>query len=167
MNNSSARSGSLVCNGEHCTHFTDQHQPHVVWHGVQQRYARRIVTHAAGPQNTVGGCFGAVCTCMLLPLGEIKTVASVSSFGVLLVFAGVQVAMIRLRFLKPGTQRPFKVPFAIGKLPVLPVIGIMLVLALLTQFEPIVYGVGGGAVVAGLVIYFVFRQSKNRTGAQT
>ena len=100
--------------------------------------------------------------CMLLPLGEIKTVASVSSFGVLLVFAAVQVAMIRLRFLEPGKQRPFKVPFAVGKVPVLPVIGIMLVLALLTQFEPLVYSVGGGAVAAGLVIYSVSRRSKSR-----
>jgi basic amino acid/polyamine antiporter, APA family len=86
---------------------------------------------------------------MLLLLGEIRTIASVSSFGVLLVFAAVQVAMIRLRFLEPGKKRSFKVPLAVGKVPVLPVIGIVLVLALLTQFEPVVYGVGSGAVAAG------------------
>ena len=98
--------------------------------------------------------------CMLLPLGEIKTIASVSSFGVLLVFAAVQVAMIRLRFRQPDKKRPFRVPFAIGKVPLLPLAGIMMVLALLTQFEPLVYGVGGGAIAGGLGIYLLFRQRR-------
>ena len=99
--------------------------------------------------------------CLLLPLGEIKTVASVSSFGVLLVFAAVQAAMIRLRFSEADKERPFRVPIAIGKLPLLPLAGIMMVLALLTRFEPVVYAVGGGAVIGGLAVYLGFGQ---RTG---
>lgn len=101
--------------------------------------------------------FGAAC--LLLPLGEIKVIASVSSFGVLLVFAAVQVAMIALRLRHPRKERPFRVPFAIGKIPVLPVIGIALVLALLTQFEAVVYAVGGGAILVGIGVYFWFQRS--------
>jgi basic amino acid/polyamine antiporter, APA family len=97
--------------------------------------------------------FGAAC--LLLPLGEVRIVASVSSFGVLLVFASVQMAMIALRYLQPDKKRPFHVPFSIGWLPILPPIGIVITLALLTQFEPIVYLVGGGAVAAGVVVYFM------------
>ncbi|MES2624424.1 MAG: amino acid permease [Pseudomonadota bacterium] len=100
--------------------------------------------------------------CLLLPLGEIKIIASVSSFGVLLVFAAVQVSMIRLRLTEPDKERPFRVPFAIGRIPVLPVVGIIMVVALLTQFEPLVYGVGGGAIVGGLVIYWLFNKSKKK-----
>jgi APA family basic amino acid/polyamine antiporter len=98
--------------------------------------------------------------CLLLPLGEIKTVASVSSFGVLLVFAAVQVAMIRLRFTEPDRDRPFRVPFVVAKVPLLPLAGMMMVLALLTQFEPLVYAVGGSAVIGGLAVYGIFRQHK-------
>jgi APA family basic amino acid/polyamine antiporter len=99
--------------------------------------------------------------CLLLPLGEVKIVASVSSFCVLLVFAAVQMAMIALRFLKPKTKRPFRVPLAIGRLPVLPLLSILITVALLTQFEPIVYLIGLGAMLAGLAIYFVHQRSKS------
>ncbi len=98
--------------------------------------------------------------CLLLPLGEVKIVASVSSFGVLLVFASVHAAMIALRYVKPNMERPFRVPFSIGRLPVLPPIGIVVILSLLTQFEPIVYLVGGAAIALGLAVYFVQRRLK-------
>lgn len=95
--------------------------------------------------------FGAAC--LLLPLGEVKTVASISSLGVILVFIGVHMAVIALRFNKPQMKRGFTVPLAAGKLPLLPVLGIAASLALLTQFEPIVYMIGGAAVALGLGMY--------------
>lgn len=103
--------------------------------------------------------FGAAC--LLLPLGEVKTIASVSSFGVLLVFTAVQTAMIALRFRKPDAKRPFRVPMSIGKFPVLPAIGIAITLALITQFEPIVYAVGIGALTLGVVIFIIQRRRSN------
>lgn len=96
--------------------------------------------------------------CLLLPLGEVRIVASVSSFGVLLVFAAVQAATIRLRFTQPDAPRAFTVPLAIGRVPILPAVGIAIVLALVTQFEPLVYLVGGGAIGAGILIYLVHRR---------
>jgi APA family basic amino acid/polyamine antiporter len=99
--------------------------------------------------------------CLLLPLGEVKIVASVSSLGVLLVFASVQLAIIVLRYLQPNKKRPFRVPFSIGRFPILPAIGIIVTLALLTQFEPVVYMVGGGAIAFGIIVYFVHRRTKS------
>jgi basic amino acid/polyamine antiporter, APA family len=96
--------------------------------------------------------------CLLLPLGEVKIVASVSSFGVLLVFAAVQAAAIRLRFTQPHAPRAFTVPLSIGRFPILPAVGIAIVLALVTQFAPLVYLVGGGAIGAGILIYLVHRR---------
>jgi APA family basic amino acid/polyamine antiporter len=89
----------------------------------------------------------------LLPLGRVEIVASVSSFGVLLVFSGVHVALLKLRFSKPALKRTFTVPGAIRGVPLLPVLGLAISLALLTQFELIVYAVGGGAVLLGLAVY--------------
>lgn len=93
--------------------------------------------------------------CALLPLGDTKTLASVTSLGVLLVFIGVQLAMIRLRYTQPEAKRTFRVPLAIGRFPILPAIGIAMSLALITQFEPVVYGVGGGALLLGILIYWL------------
>ncbi|MGZ9109469.1 MAG: APC family permease [Micavibrio sp.] len=98
--------------------------------------------------------FGAAC--LFLPLGEVKVVASISSFGVLLVFIGVHAAMITLRYRQPDLQRGFKVPLSIGRLPLLPPLGIVMALALLTRFEPLVYLVGGGAVGFGILAYFLY-----------
>ncbi|MCE7886719.1 MAG: amino acid permease [Alphaproteobacteria bacterium PRO2] len=95
--------------------------------------------------------------CLFLPLGEVKTVASVSSFGVLIVFIGVHAAMIALRYREPDLKRSFHVPFAAGRLPLIPVLGILITLALLTQFEWIVYMIGVGAIAPGVLIYFVRR----------
>lgn len=53
----------------------------------------------------------------------------------------------------PTKARPFRVPFALRNVPVLPVIGILITLSLMTQFEPVVYMVGVGAIMFGLVVY--------------
>jgi basic amino acid/polyamine antiporter, APA family len=97
--------------------------------------------------------FGAAC--LLLPLGQVKIIASISSFGVLLAFIGVHTAMIALRFRCPDLKRGFKAPFSVGRVPLTPILGICIALALLTQFEMIVYLVGGGAVALGIFIHFL------------
>ncbi len=90
---------------------------------------------------------------LLLPLGKVKIVASISSFWVLTVFIAIQISVIILRYKKPRINRPFKTPFSIGKFPVLPFIGILISLALITQFDAIVYYVGFGAMLLGVVCY--------------
>lgn len=67
-------------------------------------------------------------------LGEISVVASVSSFGAVLVFALVNTAVIALRIKKPEMKRPFKIPGQIMGVPIIPVIGILICLALATHY---------------------------------
>jgi APA family basic amino acid/polyamine antiporter len=100
--------------------------------------------------------FGAAC--LFLPLGQVKTIASISSFGVLLVFVGVHAAVIALRYSQPGLRRTFKVPVSIGKFPLIPLLGISISLALLTQFEMIIYIIGGSAVAFGAFVYLAMRK---------
>lgn len=88
----------------------------------------------------------------LLPLGQVKTVASVSAFGILVVFIGVQAAAIALRFRKPALERPFRM-VSVGRWPLPPVFGIGLCLVLVTQFEPVVYAIGLGVIAAGAALY--------------
>ena len=98
--------------------------------------------------------------CVLLPLGEVRIIASVSALAILGVFVGVHTAVIVLRFKSPGRERPFRTPLHVGRLPLLPPLGIAISLALMTQFEPVVYAVTGGAVVFGMAVYWITRRTR-------
>lgn len=115
----------------------------------------RTVSRRKSPWVAALALFGAACA--LLPLGQLKTIASISALGVLLVFIGVQLALIRLRFVQPDLERPFRVAGALGRLPLLPVLGALSAAALTTQFEPKVYAVTAGAVTLGLAGYGLMR----------
>ena len=106
--------------------------------------------------------------CAFLPLGNVKIIASVSSMGILLVFIGVQAALIVLRFRKPDLKRPFRVPLSLGRLPLLPVAGILACAALITRFDPPVYLIAGGVAVIGAIVYGVMRAHRGKQrGAAT
>lgn len=81
----------------------------------------------------------------LIPFGDVGTVASVSSFASLVAFAVVNVLVVVLRVKEPAKPRPFQVPLAIGRIPLLPIFGALASLALLTQLEL-------KALLAGLVV---------------
>lgn len=85
-----------------------------------------------------------------------------SSLGALLVFVAVNIALIVLRFKAPDKERPFKVPLSIGKIPVLPILAILISLSLVIQFDWQVYVAFVGAIFVGLVLnYFLDKKSKN------
>jgi len=79
---------------------------------------------------------------MLLPLGKLETVASVSSLTTLIAFLLVNIALVVLRYKKPSLGRSFKVPLTIGKTPILPVLAALITVLLLTQFQIKVYLIG-------------------------
>lgn len=96
----------------------------------------------------------------LLPLGTVATTASVSSLASLLAFVVVNVAVVVLRHRQPDHERPFRVPFTIGRTPILSVLGAATGLALATQFDAIVYLVCAGAAVVGILGYVVKERSR-------
>jgi APA family basic amino acid/polyamine antiporter len=89
---------------------------------------------------------------ILLPLGEIAVVASLSSLGSLVAFGAVNLSLVVLRAREPSRRRPFRVPLSVGRIPLLPVAGVLVIGVLLVQFEPLVYLIGGVVVVAVLVL---------------
>lgn len=98
--------------------------------------------------------FFAVATAFAV-LGEIKFVASMSSLGVTLVFASVNVAVVALRYTKPKLKRPFSVP-SLGRLPLTAILGAVTSLLLATQYEWKVYAVFFGAMALGAMPYALF-----------
>jgi APA family basic amino acid/polyamine antiporter len=96
----------------------------------------------------------------LLPFGDIAVIASMSSLASLAAFATVNLALVVLRLREPERRRPFRVPVALGRIPVLPVIGTIGIGVLVLQFEPLVYAVAGAVVVAGLGLYAIRRANR-------
>lgn len=99
----------------------------------------------------------------LLPFGAVEIVASISACGVLVVFVVVQVAMIVLRLREPDRARPFRVRGSIGRVPVLPLAGIVACAALLTQFPPRVYAVVGGVLATGAVAHLLLARRNGQS----
>jgi APA family basic amino acid/polyamine antiporter len=89
--------------------------------------------------------------------------ASLFSFGVLLAFTAAQLAVIKLRFTEPERRRPYRVPWAVGRVPLPSLIGAVLTFAgwiiALATHEGARYA-GPAWLAIGLVIYVVVRKSR-------
>jgi APA family basic amino acid/polyamine antiporter len=95
-------------------------------------------------------------------LGDIKIVAGMSSLGALLVFIAVNFALIVLRFNAPEEERPFKVPIRVWKLPILPVLAILMSLFLVFQYNWQVYVAFIGALIIGILLDFFLGSSTKK-----
>lgn len=94
-----------------------------------------------------------ICACLLTFFGSLEFVASLSSFGALLVFVLINSAVIALRIKKPNLKRPLKIPGSIGPFPILPFFGAFTSLALATRYEPMVYLIFFAGVGLGILGY--------------
>ena len=91
----------------------------------------------------------------LLPIGSVRILAEMSSFAALVAFLTVNLALISLRFTHPHHPRPFRVPGAIGRMPVLPLAAIVSIVLLLIHFDWQIYAAGGIALVLSAIAFFV------------
>jgi amino acid transporter/nucleotide-binding universal stress UspA family protein len=85
----------------------------------------------------------------------IEDVAAAADIMFLLLFGGVNVALIRLRKLRPDLDRGFRVPFV----PFTPILAIvtMLFLAIFLFFHyPMAWVAAGGWIAAGCVVYYKY-----------
>lgn len=95
---------------------------------------------------------------IFLPLKKIEIIASVSSFVTMIVFLVINATVIYFRHKEPDRKRPFKTPGAIAGWPVLPLLGMAIVLFFLFHFEEQVYYVGIGIVIFILLAYLVLHR---------
>jgi amino acid transporter len=99
---------------------------------------------------------------MLLPIGDVKILAELSSFSALLAFLAVNFSLIVLRYRLPHHTRPFRVPLSIGRLPLLPIAAILSIVLLLANFERQIYLIGTVALCVTVVIYVLRRPGRPR-----
>jgi len=90
-----------------------------------------------------------VASAAFLPLGDLKILAELSSFIALLAFLAVNLTLVVLRFRLPDHPRPFRVPFRIGRLPIIPLAAIASIAVLLANFDVQVYV--AGAILAVII----------------
>ena len=108
----------------------------------------------------VAAIFVFALSALLLPIGKIETVASVSAFVTMIAFIAVNIAILALRITSPNLNRPFRVPLSIYKIPMIPILGIIVCLIFLLQFKSEVYLISLAAMICSFGAYFLY----GRTG---
>ncbi|MBU1446346.1 amino acid permease [Patescibacteria group bacterium] len=86
-------------------------------------------------------------------LDDIGIIAELTNFTLFVTFAAINLAIIVLRFKMPKIHRPFKVPFSIGRLPILPVFGVFSCIFFIFQLTSNIILGGLGLCLLGFVIY--------------
>jgi len=123
----------------------------------------RVLARTGGERSTprVAVLAMGLAATAVLPLGGLDLVAGLSAFATLAVFAGVHAALILLRY--RGRRTPsFRVPLSIGRMPLLPLLGILCCLALATQFPLPVYLAAAIAFVLGLGLHLLRGRAERR-----
>ncbi len=72
----------------------------------------------------------ALVACAFALIGDIGTVARIATISIFLTFLLVNASAIALRLKQPGLGRPYRMPFTIGRVPVIPVLAILMTLTL-------------------------------------
>jgi APA family basic amino acid/polyamine antiporter len=85
---------------------------------------------------------------VLLMSKNIGLVAEMTNLAIFLTFISVNGALIYMRIKEPNRKRPFKVPGAIGKVPIIPVLGILLCMFMVGQL--------GIMIILGGIILLLF-----------
>lgn len=86
---------------------------------------------------------------LFLLFGNIEFVAEVTNFGTFVTFASVNLSAIWLRIRKPEWERPFRTPVSIGKVPLIPLLGLLSSGLMVTQFRLDVIALSVFAILLG------------------
>lgn len=100
---------------------------------------------------------------LMVPIGNVKILAELSSLTALLAFLAVNIAVIVLRYRFPDRARPFRVPFAVGRMPVIPVASIASICLLMINFDWEIYLAAGVVMLLSGVAYLVQQQWRRRS----
>ena len=106
----------------------------------------------------VAVCVAAAGAVGALAIGNLALVASVTDFAVYLVFVVVNVVVLILRFRQPHRLRPFRVPLAVGRVPVPTVAALLVVFVLIPSLDPAAIALGAALTLVGLAFHLGLRR---------
>ena len=83
--------------------------------------------------------------------GELAFVAGATNFVVYVAFASACISLVVLRYKRPGQARPFQAPLTLGRMPLLPLVGLVLVALQVAYLGWDVLALGAGLFLSGVV----------------
>jgi APA family basic amino acid/polyamine antiporter len=92
---------------------------------------------------------------MLIFAGDIAFIANVTNFTLFITFIVINAAVIVLRYRSPRIPRPFRIPCSIGRLPLVPVAGIVFCIFLLAVQDLAVLTLGLVLTGVGVVLMVI------------
>jgi basic amino acid/polyamine antiporter, APA family len=96
-----------------------------------------------------------VLSVMLIFAGDIAFIANVTNFTLFITFIVINAAVIVLRYHSPQTPRAFRIPYAIGRLPLVPVAGIVFCIFLLAVQDLAVLTLGVVLTGVGVMLMVI------------
>jgi APA family basic amino acid/polyamine antiporter len=124
--------------------------------GLLPRAFSRVSEHRRTPA-LVTAIIG-VLIATLAALVPLKEIAELINIGTLAAFLLVNIGVIVLRRTKPDLHRPFRVP----GVPVVPIVGALLCIYLMTRLPATTWWRFGIWLVVGLVLYFGYGRARSR-----
>jgi basic amino acid/polyamine antiporter, APA family len=98
---------------------------------------------------------------IILYSGRLADVAAISVFSISVVFAMVNLSVIYLRLRQPSLQRPFMSPFRVKKLPILAVVGFVMTVIIMFQFNIKLISSALVALICIIILCLILTKRKN------
>jgi APA family basic amino acid/polyamine antiporter len=95
---------------------------------------------------------------VLTQVGDISLLASATDALVFLMFIVTNVVLVILRFRAPDLERPFRVAGLVGRVPVVPILGLVVTLVLMGRLHREALWLGFVLVVVGSLVSWVYRR---------
>ncbi|MDH4147465.1 MAG: amino acid permease, partial [Acidimicrobiia bacterium] len=105
----------------------------------------------AAPAAGLTAC--AVIAGAFVALGDLELVAAVTDVSVYAIFVVVHGTLILLRIYQPDRRRPFRVPWAIGPVPLPVAVALVTIVAMVPFLDRRALGMGFGLAVLGAVLH--------------
>jgi APA family basic amino acid/polyamine antiporter len=103
-----------------------------------------------------------VLSSLFVLLGNIEFVAEVTNFGTFIIFASVNLSAIVLRYRKPSLRGGFRTPLTIGKLPLVPFVGLVSSGLLIPQLNVNAIALGSMVLLIGIIVRIVTTLRKGK-----
>jgi len=101
------------------------------------------------PMRAIALCLGLASAFALT--GELAFVAGASNFAIYVAFAAVCVSLTVLRYKQPDLPRPFRLPLTLRRMPLLPLLGLLLVALQMANLSSDILALGAVLFVSGIV----------------
>ena len=101
-----------------------------------------------------------VASLLVLLLGDLKSIANLTNFTVFAVFIIVNSSLIYLRVKKPK-KTGFRIPLNIGKIPILPVFGVLSSIFMIFFIDAKILLIGIVLIIIGIVFYYLLSKYSN------